>query len=1236
MAVSLALNWSPPPSSPLLDEMTLSPDSLSLPTSETGEPAAARTARNASLGNSLSPFPATSSASPSTAKESKSYSSSPNTAKAKITSNSPGGAAAAAASNRDESLLTLAGTSLNGNPPPGVSSALTNGRSYAAAASSQPPPSASEPAIHQPSRSATAPAAMSATLGASAAPQIPPLSVFSSQPAFNGALAYGVHTPLLFPPQAAGPQAQFQWMQYQQMLAQHQQAQQQHLFHKGVGVQAASKPMQHDPHPPNRRRTASGPQLPGPLTYNDTFAQAAYPGQHSFAATLKSNLLLSAPSSSSSSSGAAPSSSHPHSSGSSSASSSQGTGYHPYRRTARGSDTGPSSSQASASASGGAFPSLPHLADLAAAGTGVGGAGAGVTHPSRARTSSNGSPSNGSDALLDQLRKGSLGSGSSSAETEPLLPTSYSAAAASSLRGAGASQAHAHNYSKSPLGIQTSPAAAAMNKSPSSSSLNTSRQQQQRQKAPSALLANGTAAPVKQFNIERRPPPALNGRHGRDESLSSQGSQHSAGSGGGSGQASASGCTTPTPAAAMKKPSPLCPDHLHSSSSPAGGAGLSSVAVVAVAPVEESAANAHKKTPSFGKLRRALSFSTLEGIQNTQTPGPSANGAGVGVLAEMAPNGRQQVHHVHGRVLQQQQQPVISTSPAGTHVGSTGSTRSSSPPRTPDNVPANLASSGASITSKRSARPPIAGGGEGRRSLFNRKFNSSTDNISLSSKLSISSTVSSASMMLRKVGGLGKLARKSNLMGITNIFNKDKDRDADDRLGASGNSSPGAGAAGSKSKKSKSKKSAAASTFISHATAESDASAGGAVSAQLEGGMTPAAYYVRQMQEAEARAEAAAQAQRQRDTEASAAFSSATTKAKTKTTDDMQGDRQKMIEKEKARLKSKRAGGWRKKIGMGSSSDTQELTGLETTPITDDLHDRDDAQQQHLQHGQQAYGQYAATGVGMPPPGVYTLDDQQAFDAAFDEEELEPPHMPGSAGGGSGAVDSADESETDSLRHWGEGIERSRASASRIKAPKGILKQPVASDIIAAETGKPWMRMRANSYDAPNGPSAGAPLMSQMSNTAAGVDRMDGVARPASPLHPTATTTRGHQRAQTLGGGIGIGAGAPPSGGPSIGHHPNSSMPQLSLMSNIGADGAYAQHRSVAGPPQRRKRLTFAETHVYHSTWPSHVYDRRGELATCNRLTPLLAQRIKEELNTFKMEEMQVAPSSRIFTQFFV
>ncbi|KAL5342428.1 hypothetical protein BJX70DRAFT_410487 [Aspergillus crustosus] len=63
------------------------------------------------------------------------------------------------------------------------------------------------------------------------------------------------------------------------------------------------------------------------------------------------------------------------------------------------------------------------------------------------------------------------------------------------------------------------------------------------------------------------------------------------------------------------------------------------------------------------------------------------------------------------------------------------------------------------------------------------------------------------------------------------------------------------------------------------------------------------------------------------------------------------------------------------------------------------------------------------------------------------------------------------------------------------------------------------------------------------------------------------------------------------------------------------------------------KSLVFSPRIQFHETWPSGEYDRRGDIATCNRLTPLLAQQIKEELNTFKME-MEVHETSKIYTHF--
>lgn len=61
--------------------------------------------------------------------------------------------------------------------------------------------------------------------------------------------------------------------------------------------------------------------------------------------------------------------------------------------------------------------------------------------------------------------------------------------------------------------------------------------------------------------------------------------------------------------------------------------------------------------------------------------------------------------------------------------------------------------------------------------------------------------------------------------------------------------------------------------------------------------------------------------------------------------------------------------------------------------------------------------------------------------------------------------------------------------------------------------------------------------------------------------------------------------------------------------------------KSMPGTPHSlaARNITFSPTIQLHDTWGCLEYDRRGDIATCNRLTPMLAQQIKEELNTFKM-----------------
>lgn len=87
----------------------------------------------------------------------------------------------------------------------------------------------------------------------------------------------------------------------------------------------------------------------------------------------------------------------------------------------------------------------------------------------------------------------------------------------------------------------------------------------------------------------------------------------------------------------------------------------------------------------------------------------------------------------------------------------------------------------------------------------------------------------------------------------------------------------------------------------------------------------------------------------------------------------------------------------------------------------------------------------------------------------------------------------------------------------------------------------------------------------------------------------------------------------------------------------MGALRLRGDSKSVPGTPQgsvAKRNATFSPRIQFHDTWPSGEYDRRGEIATCNRLTPMLAQQIKEELNTFKME-MEVHENSKIYTHFF-
>lgn len=135
----------------------------------------------------------------------------------------------------------------------------------------------------------------------------------------------------------------------------------------------------------------------------------------------------------------------------------------------------------------------------------------------------------------------------------------------------------------------------------------------------------------------------------------------------------------------------------------------------------------------------------------------------------------------------------------------------------------------------------------------------------------------------------------------------------------------------------------------------------------------------------------------------------------------------------------------------------------------------------------------------------------------------------------------------------------------------------------------------------PNGSLRGAPAMSDSPNSSA----------PSTPNDDV----QGHKRT----GSVAIGS-------------EDYFMTALRLRQDTKSAPATPQGSTPTGT--MRRNATFSPRIVFYDTWPSQEYDRRGEIATCNRLTPMLAQQIKEELNSFKME-MEVHENSKIYTHFF-
>lgn len=78
-----------------------------------------------------------------------------------------------------------------------------------------------------------------------------------------------------------------------------------------------------------------------------------------------------------------------------------------------------------------------------------------------------------------------------------------------------------------------------------------------------------------------------------------------------------------------------------------------------------------------------------------------------------------------------------------------------------------------------------------------------------------------------------------------------------------------------------------------------------------------------------------------------------------------------------------------------------------------------------------------------------------------------------------------------------------------------------------------------------------------------------------------------------------------------------------------------ADHMSFASTERRvPNNVIFSSKIILYDTYSEEEYDRRPDVATCNQLTPQLAQLIKAELNELK-SDMEVHEESRCYTHFF-
>ncbi|KAL6237004.1 hypothetical protein BDW75DRAFT_97197 [Aspergillus navahoensis] len=249
------------------------------------------------------------------------------------------------------------------------------------------------------------------------------------------------------------------------------------------------------------------------------------------------------------------------------------------------------------------------------------------------------------------------------------------------------------------------------------------------------------------------------------------------------------------------------------------------------------------------------------------------------------------------------------------------------------------------------------------------------------------------------------------------------------------------------------------------------------------------------------------------------------------------------------------------------------------------------------------------------------------------------------------------------LRKMGKGMKRSTRSLVGLFRPKSVIAsstddmtaEPMAPhvSVVNIEAERKGVAANANPTDLPHGgtvfpkvestiPSASGQeddmaeaLQSRKSIVGGDRERAEVLAAVRKGILKKTNSDIALSAATKSGNNTENGTDSPQSSAPSTPEdQPRTGIRRPDTVKIAGDDEIPEVKNGTLGPPAvPSKSLVFSPRIQFHETWPSGEYDRRGDIATCNRLTPLLAQQIKEELNSFKME-MEVHETSKIYTHF--